>query len=1178
MRKKLLDFMQGRFGLLWCMAVLLSAMFPAKALLAGQEQVDCPPLAGAQGVDKCSLSEAHPTEICKLLTNKTASEKAQIKSREIAKRDFKGKYTNTQYGVRVEIIGEVKEININGQSGIELFAKAWRGDKQLGFGKDGSVEIERFRIFNPPILVDDTNGDIVREWTDKETGELKQRKLREYPREAIRLSLAHTIKIVGKENNNITVGKVGNTTSTFYPDAGDPGLTSVDGYVQRVSDCSTWSNVRDGGGTAAYAAGTSFSVGLNAAYCSGTWYIMSRAITLFNTSAIGSTSTITSATYSLWNLTKRDELTPSGAMSVVTTNPASNTTLAASDYLQTGDILQAPIITLANITTNAYNDFALNSTGLSNISKTGVTKFGMRLDADRTNTEPTYCNCNSDASFSSADTIGTTQDPKLVVVHSAPTSSGTITRVVNGGNSILGGSSLTMNLTITGSNLILFVSTLKQNSETITGVTWNGVPLTQVESVISYTTNNVQLWYLLAPAVGTYDLVTTASGSSGYIITYYALYSGVKQTGQLDGSTRVTGNTPITATITTGTDNTWAFLTSVQGGSAGTNATLIAIGDMRTYDNQGYGTIAPGTVFSMTVNLQLGYSGGVIMATFKEATPPATPTPTPTPTDTTAPSGYITINSGSSYTKSTSVTLNLSATDAVGVTGYYLSDTSSTPTASASGWTSVTSTTSYSASVSYTLSSGEGGKTIYAWYKDAAGNVSSTANATITLDTTVPTVTISSPTSSSTYTATSSTINLGGSASDSSSGISSVAWSNNRGGNGTATGTASWTVPSISLSSGDNVITVTAKDGANNSGTDTLQVTYGTSSTVSAPTVSTGSASSVTTSSATLNGTVNANGGTTTAWFQYGSTSGSYGNTSSTQTVTGSSNTTVSTGISGLSSGTTYYYRIAASNSGGTSYGSELSFTTTTATAIPIPTPSTGDSSAPTDGSITINSGASYTNSTGVTLTLSAKDNVGVTGYYLSSSSSTPSSSTSGWTSVSSTTTYSGSVSYTLSSGDGSKTVYVWFKDASGNVSSSASDDITLDTSVPAITITSPTSDVTYTATSSTISLGGSASDSTSGIKEVTWTISSGGSGTASGTTSWTISSISLSNGDTTITVTAKDNGGNTATDTITVTYKSTSTNIPKVSTGSATNVTESSATLSGTVNANGLTTTAWFN
>ena len=51
MGKKVCEFMHGWFSILWCMAVLLSAMFPAKALLAGQEQVDCPPLAGVKGVE-----------------------------------------------------------------------------------------------------------------------------------------------------------------------------------------------------------------------------------------------------------------------------------------------------------------------------------------------------------------------------------------------------------------------------------------------------------------------------------------------------------------------------------------------------------------------------------------------------------------------------------------------------------------------------------------------------------------------------------------------------------------------------------------------------------------------------------------------------------------------------------------------------------------------------------------------------------------------------------------------------------------------------------------------------------------------------------------------------------------------------------------------------------------------
>ena len=96
----------------------------------------------------------------------------------------------------------------------------------------------------------------------------------------------------------------------------------------------------------------------------------------------------------------------------------------------------------------------------------------------------------------------------------------------------------------------------------------------------------------------------------------------------------------------------------------------------------------------------------------------------------------------------------------------------------------------------------------------------------------------------------------------------------------------------------------------------------------SAPTVTTGSATSVTTSSAILNGTVNANDTSTTAWFDYGITSGSYTGSSTTQRVSGTSSTAVSIGISGLSSSTSYYYRIAAENDVGTSYGSETSFTT----------------------------------------------------------------------------------------------------------------------------------------------------------------------------------------------------------------------------------------------------------
>jgi pimeloyl-ACP methyl ester carboxylesterase len=93
-----------------------------------------------------------------------------------------------------------------------------------------------------------------------------------------------------------------------------------------------------------------------------------------------------------------------------------------------------------------------------------------------------------------------------------------------------------------------------------------------------------------------------------------------------------------------------------------------------------------------------------------------------------------------------------------------------------------------------------------------------------------------------------------------------------------------------------------------------------------APTVSTVAASSITVNSAQLNATVNANGANTTVYFQYGTTA-SYGSTTTSGSI-GTQNLNLGTTVSGLSPSTTYHFRIVAYNSGGTSYGSDLTFTT----------------------------------------------------------------------------------------------------------------------------------------------------------------------------------------------------------------------------------------------------------
>lgn len=111
--------------------------------------------------------------------------------------------------------------------------------------------------------------------------------------------------------------------------------------------------------------------------------------------------------------------------------------------------------------------------------------------------------------------------------------------------------------------------------------------------------------------------------------------------------------------------------------------------------------------------------------------------------------------------------------------------------------------------------------------RDAAGNSKSdTLRVTYApLDTTPPSITINSPTFASAITVSTGTIALGGFASDN-DGLLHVAWANDRGDSGTATGTTTWNVPNIALLPGVNNLVVTATDRAGNTATDSLAVTY----------------------------------------------------------------------------------------------------------------------------------------------------------------------------------------------------------------------------------------------------------------------------------------------------------------------------------------------------------------
>jgi hypothetical protein len=105
-----------------------------------------------------------------------------------------------------------------------------------------------------------------------------------------------------------------------------------------------------------------------------------------------------------------------------------------------------------------------------------------------------------------------------------------------------------------------------------------------------------------------------------------------------------------------------------------------------------------------------------------------------------------------------------------------------------------------------------------------------------------------------------------------------------------------------------------------------------------APAVTTDAASNVSGASATLNGSVNPEGQATTYKFDYGTTT-SYGTSvPSPDGSAGSGSTAVneSASLTGLTAGTTYHYRIEATNATGTTLGADQQFTTGAAGSVAV--------------------------------------------------------------------------------------------------------------------------------------------------------------------------------------------------------------------------------------------------
>lgn len=209
---------------------------------------------------------------------------------------------------------------------------------------------------------------------------------------------------------------------TVYPESGTGG-TTTSRYVQREDGPSAaWSDTHDAtAGNAVSAGGTDQLVmeSYEAAGSAGSYGIF-RSFFSFDTSAIGSSPTVSDAVLSLFGNDKVDgDADGNNFISIVLSTQANANDVVVGDYDTLGTTEQHDTgerKSITTISTSAYTDWTFNTTGKGNINKTGVTKLGGREGHDLLN-DPISLNTDSYWRAYSADRAGTTNDPKLVVTY-----------------------------------------------------------------------------------------------------------------------------------------------------------------------------------------------------------------------------------------------------------------------------------------------------------------------------------------------------------------------------------------------------------------------------------------------------------------------------------------------------------------------------------------------------------------------------------------------------------------------------------------------------------------------------------------------------------------------------------------------------------------------------------------
>lgn len=271
---------------------------------------------------------------------------------------------------------------------------------------------------------------------------------------------------------------------------------------------------------------------------SSLYYDIGRSFFSFDTSSIPDTATITSAVFSFVATSKINTFSSNPAIHLASSTQTNANTLYPEDFIAIGSTSFGSIEysdIVADSTT--YNNISLNATGLSAISKTGVTKFSIQSSWDITSTGPGVSSTLKYMLIQTNFADKTTFVPQLLVNYTTLTGNNTI--VVSGITTNKGYDAFTVSNTGGGLPTGLSANTVYYNLNTLNTISNTfQVSATKGGSAITISsagtgTQNIVLIRPGYPIGWTYD-----PNTGKYFILCYDSASAVKiQVWEFNGTT-----------------------------------------------------------------------------------------------------------------------------------------------------------------------------------------------------------------------------------------------------------------------------------------------------------------------------------------------------------------------------------------------------------------------------------------------------------------------------------------------------------------------------------------------------------------------------------------------------------------------------------------------------------------